>query len=93
MVTPIYPYGRFEDDDRPDWHVFKNPNRKPRLYIEVIDKDNPCGPVHLKPLEPVINPKDEIEDVVDLDNPTSQITEDPEPTQNLNIEIEEEIIL
>lgn len=93
MVTPLYPYGRFEDDDKPDWHIFNNPNRQPRLYIEVIDKDNPCGPVHLKPLEPVINPKDEIEEVVDLDNPEISTDTFDMPTKNLNIEVEEEIIL
>lgn len=92
MVTHIYPYGRFVDDDKPDWHKFKNPNRKPRLYIEVIDKDNPCGPVHLKPLEPVINPKDEVEDVVDLDNPMLDVPEILKQ-DDVNVEVEEEIFL
>lgn len=67
MVTPINPNGTIVDDDKPDWHPFEGATRKPRLFIEVIDPNNPHGPLHVRPLHPVINPSDEIEEVEDLD--------------------------
>lgn len=59
------------DDDRPDWHEFDSANRQPKMYEEVIDD---CGCVHechpgviaVRPVAPVINKSDEIEEEVTL---------------------------
>lgn len=91
MVTPINPNGVIVDDDKPDWHPFHSPNRKPRLFIEVIDPNNPHGPLHVRPLHPVINPSDEIEEVEDLDYYEVPEPEVPDTSVNEEINDEEEV--